>query len=401
MDVLIVGGGLVGQVLALGLDQLGYDVGLVESKPWKAPSSLADTRAIALSYGSVKILDFLNIWEKLKPDATPIDLVHVSEKGGFASCRLDKQALELDYLGQVLEIHVLLKNLMELVSQRKNIKIFSPAELDLNSLNSNTQKIIVNQGENNQKIPETLEIHAKLIIAADGRESGIKQALNLSSQTQRFNQIALVGNIKLKNSHQNIAYERFTSSGPLALLPINKNRATFIWVMKPEELEKRESLGKNNPAEFLKLLQQEFGYRAGRFEQLLSLQSHELIQSIAEQTYHNNILLMGNAAHALHPIAGQGFNLSLKDVGELLNQIKMSGDLSPEVIQCYLNLRAKDQKELVYFSSCLAELFTQDFCKFNSGFNSGLKILRGLGLFILEREKFCKKYMAQRLAGIL
>jgi len=384
LDILIVGAGLVGQVLALGLDQLGYEVGLVESKNFEPPSCLKDTRAIALSYGSVKILENLNLWEKLSAQATPINLVHVSEKGGFANCRIDQKELGLDYLGQVLEISVLLKNMMDLVSARKNIKLFAPAEIDLDSLEDfkNTKIMSLKSGE---------KIQAELIISADGRDSGIKKYLDLDSQTQSFNQVALVGNIKLKNSHENIAYERFTGAGPLALLPIDQDRATFIWVIRPEDVKKNLELA---PEDFLRKLQNNFGYRAGKFQKLLSLQSHELIQTISQETYKNKILLMGNAAHALHPIAAQGFNLSLRDIAEFLNQVGKLGLESDQAVLNYLSMRTRDQKKVAQFSGFLAEIFTKE------GFGL-LKIARGLGLFFLEREKFSKRYLAERLAGVL
>ncbi len=293
--------------------------------------------------------------------------------------------MPLDYLGQVLEISVLLKNMMDFVSLRKNIKLWAPAEIDLDSLEDfkNKKAVFLKSGE---------EIHAQLIISADGRGSEIKKYLGLESKTKDFNQVALVGNLKLKNSHKYIAYERFTSDGPLALLPIDQDRATFIWVVKPENLKENLDL---SPEIFLKNLQHKFGYRAGRFEKLLSLQSHELIQTLSQETYKNKILLMGNAAHALHPIAGQGLNLSLKDIAEFLNQVRTLGlvDLDQTVLN-YLKLRAPDQDQIARFSSLLAQLFIKDF-------GGLLKLSRGLGLFFLERERFSKRYVAERLAGVL
>lgn len=386
MDIVIIGGGLVGQILALGLDQLGYDIALVESRNFEPPSCVADSRAMALSYGSVKILKNLNLWEKLKAQATPIHQVHISEKGGFANCRIDKDELSLDYLGQVLEISVLLKNMMESVRSRKNIKIYAPEKIELSSLEDFEKNKII-------KLSSGETIGAQLLIAAEGRASEIKKYLEINSCTQSFNQVALVGNIKLKTPHENKAYERFTHTGPLALLPIDQDRATFIWVIRPENLQENLDL---SPEYFLKKLQNNFGYRAGRFEKLLSLQSHELLQSVAQETYKNKILLMGNAAHALHPIAGQGLNLSLKDIAEFLTQIKNLG-LEDQAILNYLTLRARDQKHIAQFSEILAQCFIKDY----ENHGGVLKLLRGLGLFCLEREKFSKKYVAERLAGIL
>ncbi len=378
-DITIIGAGLVGQVLAIGLDRLGYQVALIESKNLKPLEPNEDLRAIALSYGSVECLKSLSLWACLSSFATPIHRVHVSEQGGFSQCRIKKEDLKLNYLGQVLEITNLLNNFLQELLLNTRVKIF--ASNKTKNFDFESKIFTLENGE---------FFKTSWVISAEGALSETAQRLEIKTQQKFFNQVAIVGNILLRESHENLAYERFTPAGPLALLPVSQNKATFIWAVTPEQAQ--ELLAQSD-SEFLKNLQKAFGYRAGKFEKLFKRQSHVLTQSQASENFKNGILLMGNAAHSLHPIAGQGFNLSLRDIQEFLKQVKNVGLKGPMAFDQYLKNRAQDQKEIAKFSESLVHLFTRPGCF--------PKLFRGLGLHVLERQAGLKKYLAERLAGIL
>lgn len=390
-DVMILGAGLVGQTLAIGLDRLGYRVGLIESRPFEPLLPNQDLRAIALSYGSIEFLKKLSLWEPLNPMATQIHQVHVSEKGGFAQCRIDREGLNLAYLGQVLDITDLLNGLMTELRQTTRVSVLSPYELKDFEVES---RILILENKQTQQIEK---YQADWILSAEGagmksQSDGFcfKEKLGIKIQEKNFNQIAIVGNILLRDAHENKAYERFTETGPLALLPLSTHKATFIWALTPEKSEQLMSVSDEN---FLKELQNCFGYRAGYFEKIFKRTCYELTQKISAEVFKENILLMGNAAHALHPIAGQGFNLTLKDMAELLKQIKKYGLKDDRAFQIYLQVRTKDQQEIAAFSEKLADLFTRK--------SLTQKLFRNIGLHVLERQPGLKKYLAERLAGIV
>ena len=375
-DILIIGGGLNGLILATGFDQLGYDVALVEARELKVADPSFDTRAIALSKGSVDILKSMNLWKNLSDYACQIDQVHVSEAGGFGFSRIHSSDLEIDYLGQVIEITHLARMLLE--SLPKRVQQFIPAKFE--SIDVESNMVSIKQGD------QTQTISPKLIIAADGANSPIRSALNLSAEQKDFNHSAIVGNIQLKRSHGNIAYERFTQKGPVALLPVEQDKATFIWTMAPEEVESVMAL---DDGAFIKKLQDAFGYRAGRFMNVSKRQTYPLKQTVMTEPASQNVLFFGNAAHALHPIAGQGFNLSLRDAAELFDQIKAHGLM--HCIEPYLAKRTQDQKRIIQFTDALTMGFSIDLLS--------AKFLRNSAIHIIERVPPLKKRMGKILAG--
>lgn len=375
-DILIIGGGLNGLILATGFDQLGFKVAIVEARELKVADPSFDTRAIALSKGSVDILQAMNLWQNLSDVASVIEQVHVSEQGGFGFSRIQSSDLELPYLGQVVEITHLARILTE--SLPASVQQFIPGTFK--SIDTDQNIVAIEQAG------ETHELQAKLIIAADGAKSPIRQALNLSAEQKDFNHHAIVGNIQLKRSHNHVAYERFTPKGPVALLPVEQDKATFIWTMAPDQVESIMAL---DDADFLKQLQDEFGYRAGRFVKVSKRQTYPLTQTLMKEPAKHNILFFGNAAHALHPIAGQGFNLSLRDAAELFDQVKEHG--LAYCIAPYVAQRAKDQKRIINFTNTLTMGFSIELLS--------AKFLRNSAIHIIERVPPLKKRMGSMLAG--
>lgn len=375
IDILIVGGGLTGAALMLALKHLGYSTLLVEAKGFgdKAKTDF-DARSLALSPASEKILSMLGIWDSLKPYATPISLIHVSDQHHFGSSRIEAEPD--NPLGYVIEIQHINRVLHDLLIQEE---VMAPAVLtELNS-DKTTAVITTDSG--------TFRIQARLIVAADGTDSFVRQLCSLPVKNRNYGQEAVVANIGLLKPHNNKAFERFTSQGPLALLPMQNNRMSLVWAMSPEEAKRILSL---DDTVFLKELQLAFGYRLGRFVKAGTRYSFPLKQVLMPQQTKWPVVFVGNAAHTLHPVAGQGFNLGLRDVATLAQCIAKLG-LNPEMLDDYLKLRQHDQQVITRCTDGLVQLFTSRL--------PGIALARSVGLVALDNSAFLKDLLARYARG--
>ncbi len=375
VDILIVGGGLIGASLILALRGLGYKALLVESKEFGGSTGADfDARSLALSPASQRILHMLGVWDLLQPDATPIHHIHVSDQHRFGATRL--QAHEKEPLGYVVEMQHINQALQQLVAEEDLLAPATLVELDLEK-----QVARVNTPS------QVHSIQAKLIVAADGAESSVRQLCGLKPQIKEYNQQALVANIGLTRSHEYRAYERFTSEGPLAMLPMQGQRMAMVWAMKPLEAQRLLS---EPDAVFLRELQAAFGYRLGRLLKVGTRSAYPLRQvSMAEQAKWP-VVFVGNAAHTLHPVAGQGFNLGLRDVAALAQCIAQQG-LNKEMLAGYVQLRASDQRLITGFAHGLVNLFTSRL--------PGVGLARDLGLILLDNSTFLKNCLARHAQG--
>lgn len=375
VDILIIGGGLTGATLALALTDLGYSVLLVEAKPFSnRVQADFDARTLALAPASVRILQMLKIWPLLEKDATPIQTIHVSERGCFGSARLHGD--EQSSLGYVVEMQHINRALHTLLDEDQ---IIAPAELTvLNSVNGNVT-IRNTVGES--------RVQARLIVAADGADSSVRRLCNLPTMVKDYNQLAIVANIGLSRSHHNHAYERFTSTGPLALLPMTDLRSSLVWALPPIEAEQ---LMASRDHEFLNVLQQAFGYRLGRFVKVGKRVLYPLRQVVMSESVLGAIVFVGNAAHTLHPVAGQGFNLGLRDVATLAQCVAQEG-LDSKMLQTYQQARRYDQAAITRFTDGLIELFTSRM--------PGLSMMRGAGLIALDNVAVLKNLLARHARG--
>lgn len=375
VDILIIGGGLTGATLALALTDLGYSVLLVEAKPFSnRVQADFDARTLALAPASVRILQMLKIWPLLEKDATPIQTIHVSERGCFGSARLHGD--EQSSLGYVVEMQHINRALHTLLDEDQ---IIAPAELTaLNSVNGNVT-ILNTAGES--------RVQARLIVAADGADSSVRRLCSLPAKVKDYNQLAIVANIGLSRSHHNHAYERFTSSGPLALLPMTDLRSSLVWALPPIEAEQ---LMVSSDREFLNILQQAFGYRLGRFVKVGKRVLYPLRQVVMSESVLGAIVFVGNAAHTLHPVAGQGFNLGLRDVATLAQCVAQEG-LDSKMLQTYQQARRYDQAAITRFTDGLIELFTSRV--------PGLAMMRGAGLIALDNVAVLKNLLARHARG--
>jgi 2-octaprenyl-6-methoxyphenol hydroxylase len=321
-DIIIIGGGMVGASLACALQNMPLRIALIDAAPHAA---INDARLIALTHGSCCLLKNLDLWPALAPYAEAIKQIHVSHRGHFGITRIHAAELDLKELGHLvpaLHINTILDEKLKNIS---HIDVIRPATLKdilFEKDGADELAILTIQSGN-----ETSTLKARMVIGADGTHSTVRQLLNISTKTIDYQQSAIVTITELHRDHHNIAYERFLSQGAIAMLPLTEQRCATIWTADNNEISQLLQL---NDEDFAAKLQKEFGYRLGRFKRTLQRHHYPLKLVLAEESKKHNAILIGNAAHTLHPIAAQGFNLALYEVAELVEHIKQEvKDLTP------------------------------------------------------------------------
>ena len=384
VDILIIGGGLTGAALMLALMNQGYDVLLLEAKPFKQAgeersnyadeSANFDARTLALSPASIKILSELQVWQLLQNEASPITTIHVSQQGRFGTTEL--HADEEEALGAVLELQPIGRALHQLLPPEK---VLAPAELV--ALDPVNQVATIKQGDNE------FMIQAALFVAADGGHSTARRSSTLTTKIKLYNQSALVANIGLQRSHRQCAYERFTTNGPLAMLPMTQKRSAMIWCMPPDEAKRLQAM---DAILFLKQLQLAFGYRLGRFVKVGKRSLFPLQEIIMPQSVEWPLVFVGNAAHTLHPVAGQGFNLGLRDIATLAQCILQYG-LNATMLTHYQTMRQADHTAIIQFTDGLVRTFGSQI--------PGMALGRSLGLLAMDNMKILQRLLARYARG--
>lgn len=410
-DLLIVGGGMIGTVTAIALAQGGFSVALIESATAKksrhqkqnqpqVPSQGFDQKALALSAASVAILNALGLWEKLAASACPIKQIHVSDQGHFGFTRLNINDYGINAFGQVVCLQEIAPLLWQTVEQQKRVDIYYSSALQTITREANNQQIQFINDKN-----QTIQLSAQLIIAADGTQSSIAKKAGISYQQKSYSQTALVTNIRCELAHNNRAFERFTANGPLALLPLNDRLPlndqlplndrlmNLVWCQKTAQSEQIKHCAED---EFIQRLQLAFGYRLGKIQQIGERICYPINLHLATKPFTKGILLLGNSAHTLHPIAGQGFNLGLRDVAtlvQLLADAKMRReDFSSEIfLERFIRQRSNDWQISVLATDSLARLFSQTFLP--------LVLLRNSGMNLINQLPFIKKQLAFTAMG--
>lgn len=380
VDVLIIGGGLTGAALMLALMNHGYEVLLVDANPLhhtdneKDQERNFDARTLALSPASIKILTQLQVWPQLLSEASPIKTIHVSQLGHFGITEL--HADEGEPLGAVLELHHIERVLHQLLPPEK---VLAPAEL----VALDAVKKIATIKQDGREI----KIKAQLFVAADGGHSTVRRWSTLPAKIKLYNQSALVANIGLRRDHGQCAYERFTPNGPLAMLPMTKQRSAMIWCLPPEEAKRLQAM---DDTLFLKQLQLRFGYRLGRFVKVGQRSLFPLQEIIMPDQIEWPLVFIGNAAHTLHPVAGQGFNLGLRDVAALAQCILHHG-LKKDMLNHYQIMRQDDQAAIIRFTDGLIRVFGSQI--------PGMALGRSLGLVAFDNIKILQQLFARYARG--
>ena len=355
VDIAIVGGGMVGASLAVALQGLGVKLSLIEAVPHDAAANPSfDERTTALSNGSRRILETLGIWAKVDAAATPIRKIHVSDQGRFGFARVDAAEQGLRAMGYVVANRTLGAALWSAIAPDANLAVHCPAQV-----------LRVVPGERSAQISITeggveSSIDARLIVAADGAQSVVRSAFGIAAATRDYEQTAVITAVLPQRFHDHVAYERFTDSGPLALLPLKDGRCTLVLTLSPAQAEAAMSW---SDGEFLAEVQRRFGFRLGRFLKVGRRVPYPLTLTRARCTSAGRCVIVGNAAQSLHPVAGMGFNLGLRDVAsfaELVAEYRgsMEADLGDGHIQAeYDAWRAADRSGIIGFTDGLVRTF--------------------------------------------
>jgi 2-octaprenyl-6-methoxyphenol hydroxylase len=380
-DVAIVGGGMVGASFALALRATKLRVLLIESVP---PDSSAqpsfDERTTALGNGSRQIFESLGVWPAMDGDSAAIRSIHVSDAGRFGVARLDAHEQGVQAFGYVVPNRVIGHVLWEALRQAPNVTLAVPAQLKAATLRDDAVLLdVVIDGK-------VEKIRASVAVAADGSGSVLRASAGIGAAVEDYGQVAIVVNAATERPNNGEAFERFTSSGPLAVLPVTGGGYAVVWAVKPE---RAAELLSHDETAFAAELLAAFGWRAGRWTRIGRRNTYPLTLSRAAETVSGRVVLIGNAAQALHPVAGQGFNLGLRDaatLAEMLVRADATPDY-PELLGKFAAWRAEDRSGVTRFTDSLVKLFGSD--------TPGLGLVRNFGLLLFDMSPAAKRALSR------
>ena len=387
-DLLIIGGGMVGASLACAVAESGLRIGLVEAHAFDSDSHPGyDARSLALAYGSRLIFEGLGVWQGMA-EATPICHIHISDRGRPGFARINAKELGFDALGYVAEARLIGAALMTRLNSLNGIDLLCPAKLESVELYNDAAHITLLCND------QYFEVTAKLVVAADGAQSQVRRQLGIDALRWDYDQSAIIANVSPERPHQNTAFERFTDNGPMALLPLDHERCALICTAPTAAT--KDLLALTDEA-FIRQLQQRFGERLGRFLKVGRRQAYPLYMTKSREQIRPRVAIIGNAAQTLHPIAGQGFNLGLRDVAVLAEIIvdatKTGLDIGhSSVLNAYADWRRWDRRRTIAFTDGLARLFINPLAP--------LRVARNLGLIVLDLFLPTKRFLAQQAMGL-
>ncbi len=387
-DILIAGAGLAGNCLALALRDSGLKVAIIEAySREQLHASPAGDRALALAAGTVHMLRTLDIWQGVADRATAITKIHISDRGHFGKTRLSARQQGVDALGYVICARDIEDHTAALV-ERAGIEQIRPARVV--GLVSGGRTVHVSLKRDGQ----SLNLTAALLVGADGGNSSVRKLLDISQHVTDYGQTALVTTVRSTLPHHNTAFERFTASGPLALLPQRDNLSAVVWTRAHEEAE---ALMAGGETEFVERLQDCFGYRLGQLSLAAPRRVFPLSLIRAETMVSGRTVIIGNAVHQLHPVAGQGFNLGLRDVVQLaemlLDRRQQGGDVGGgDMLERYAALRQADHDHTIAFTDNVVKIFSADWL--------ALAAVRSGALTMLDHLPFAKSLLARHAMGL-
>lgn len=380
-NIVIVGGGPVGATLALLLAKQGVAVTVLEARTKSAAYN--ESRALALSYGSKRILEKLGIWGSLAERATAINTIHVSQKGSLGRSKLQAGDYNQEALGYVLSYGALSEALdMALASQSLVNFVFEAFAEHISHTNTHASVTYTLQGKSHA-------LNGRLVVLADGGRS-LDEIAGLVKETKEYGHDALISKISAELPHNNVAYERFTANGPMALLPNGERDFSLVWTGKKVYVNNLLALSN---AEFLVQLHEQFGDRVGQFLSVERRMAFPLKLSQLKTTDTPHLVVIGNAAQTMHPVAGQGFNVGLRDAESLAQSIATAApaDLGcQQMLADYRASRQSDTKNGLQFTDFLVNFFSNEIV--------GVNRLRSAGLGIFDVVKPIKQHLVSKMS---
>jgi len=395
-DIAIIGGGLAGASLVAALQGYPLRIAVIETTPFDAKDSPSfDARTVALSYSSKMIFSALGLWDAMEQKGvTPIERIHISDRKHSGIAHLDCREQRVDALGYVADIRVLGQVLGQNMLACKAVDYLCPAKLK--SVDFKTDLADVHYEQDGE--PRCLS--ARLVVAADGGQSLVRQQSGIKTWQSQYGQTAIITNVLMDRPHGRLAYERFTDTGPMALLPTTQpehpeSLYALVWTVADKQRDEILSLSDDA---FLARLQTRFGLRAGRFIKTGQRHAYPLGVMLAREHVRPRLAIIGNAAHTMHPVAGQGFNLGLRDVSSLAQIIvdatKAQRDIgSIDVLQGYAKWRRQDHLLTMGFTDALVRVFSSHFLP--------MVVARNIGLLTLDIMPPLKKQIARQAMGYI
>jgi 2-octaprenyl-6-methoxyphenol hydroxylase len=384
VDLAIVGGGLVGASLALALRPTGLRVALIEGvAPDAAAQPSFDDRTTALGNGTRRVFESLGVWSAMAVEAAPIRQIHVADAGRAGFARLDSREHDIDAFGYVITNRSMGRVLNAALAEHVSLERRMPARCTAVAFDDDGVVLHTEPGER--------PLRARLVVAADGANSLVRAAAGLEANVEDYQQVAIVAHVASSRPADGTAYERFTPSGPFAVLPLQDGHYGIVWTLSPAAAEEILAL---SDADYLARLQVAFGWRIGRLLRVGRRQAYPLRLTRAAAVAAERCVLIGNAAQALHPVAGQGFNLGLRDavtLAELLADARRDQrgvDVgSAALLAEFARRRSADREGIIDFTDRLVKLFGDQ--------RPGVPLLRDIGLLLFDLSPTAKQAMSR------
>ena len=391
-DIVIAGGGMIGASLALALSPLGLRIAVVEAVARSESLQPSfDDRSTALSRSTQRMFEAMGLWDELLPAATPIRRIHVSDRGRFGFSHIDAADQGVEALGYVVINRVLGDVLHSALAKTATVDLVCPARvIDVEVSGDGANAVVESDGG------DARELGCQLLVAADGANSAVRPMLGICAKKTDYGQHAVIGNLLPEKPIDNCAYERFTDQGPLALLPVADDRAAFVWTVSSHDAARVLDLDDDA---FLGELQEAFGNRLGRLSRVGKRAAYPLALSKALRLTAERAVLVGNAAHGLHPVAAQGFNLGMRDVAALCDCIADARDSEPaadlgepELLARHAKWRRDDQGKLVRLTDGIVRLFGSS--------SPPLKTARDVGMLGFDVIPGVRSLFARHMMGL-
>lgn len=383
---------MIGASFGLALAPLNLRVAVVEAVARGSEQQPSfDDRSTALSRSSQRMFEAMGLWPEIVAASTPIKNIHVSDKGRFGFAHIDAAEQNVEALGYVVINRVLGRVLQDSLAKVDNLDIICPGKIIAVALGDEQTEVTVREESGRKKLS------CKLLVAADGANSSVRDMVGISAQQVSYDQWAIIGNLLPEKAPDNRAYERFTESGPVAMLPVAENRAAFVWIQSPDATKEALSL---TDEEFSARIHEVFGHRLGRFSKVGKRAAYPLSLSKANSLISRRSVVVGNAAHGLHPVAAQGFNLGMRDVAALCDCIADArADTAVEldcgdaaILENYAEWRRADHRKLVRFTDGIVRLFGDA--------RPPIRLLRNIGMLGFDLIPGVRRMFAKHTMGL-